>query len=101
VIKEIKSLRDVTTFMEQLVSEGVNVHPDTDFCDYVHLETGAETYTANEAAIRNRLMRQSSEVCARSGVDVYDFMQEVFLKATGLDKYIPLPSNININRIGS
>ena len=45
-----------------------------------------------EAAKRNRLMKQCFIVCEAAGQDIYDVMQAIFLKETGLDKYIPLPA---------
>ena len=94
MIAEILSIPDVELFMKQLVEEGTNAHPDDDFYDYVHMETGQPTYAPEEAEIRNRLMEQSFEVCESAGQDIYSVMQEIFLIETGLDKYIPLPSQI-------
>jgi hypothetical protein len=92
MIQKIESLEDIAEFMHNLVEEGVNAHPDEDFKNYVNFETGADTFTENEADHRNKLMEASFDVCEREGVDLYSFMQEIFLKDTGLDKYIPLPS---------
>ena len=39
-------------------------------------------------------MEQCFEVCEKNGVDIYDFSMEIYLKETGLDKFIPLPSSI-------
>lgn len=95
MITEIKNLGDVAAFMHCLIEEGVNAHPDTDFNDYVHMDTGAATFSPAEAALRNRLMEQSFDICESNNEDLYSFMQEIFLKETGLDKYIPLPSQIS------
>lgn len=37
-------------------------------------------------------MEQCFEVCEKEGVDIYDIMLEVSLIETGMDKFIPLPS---------
>ena len=37
-------------------------------------------------------MRSCFEVCEKEGVDIYDVMLEVSLIETGMDKFIPLPS---------
>jgi len=95
MITEIKNLKDAADFMHCLIDEGVNAHPDTDFNDYVHMETGEPSFALHEAALRNRLMEQAFEVCELNNEDIYSFMQEIFLKDTGLDKYIPLPSLVN------
>jgi hypothetical protein len=92
MIAEIKTLDDVKTFTKQLVEEGTNVHPDEDFNNYVNVETGADTYTPDEALLRNTLMEQSFAICKKLNEDIYNIMQEIFLIETGLDKFIPLPS---------
>ena len=97
MITEIKDLQDVAAFMHCLIEESVNAHPDTDFTDYVHMETGEPTFTIEEANLRNRLMEQAFEVCERNQEDIYTIIQEIFLKETGLDKFIPLPSVVNSN----
>ncbi|WP_158993954.1 hypothetical protein [Mucilaginibacter sp. L196] len=96
MITEISTIPDVEDFMRQLVQEGTNAHPDEDFNNYVHMETGIPAYTHEEAAERNRLMGKCITVCEAAGQDVYSVMQEIFLIETGLDKYIPLPSSIYI-----
>ncbi|WP_214071825.1 hypothetical protein [Mucilaginibacter sp. dw_454] len=92
MITIIKNLEDVKLFTRQLVSEGTNFHPDDDFNNYVNLETGEPSYTLEEAEIRNQLLYQCFKVCEDSGEDIYDLAQEIFLIETGLDKFIPLPS---------
>jgi len=94
MITEILSISDVELFMKQLVQEGTNAHPDDDFNYYVNRETGLSTYTPEEAEIRNRLMEQSFDICEGAGQDIYSVMQEIFLIETGLDKSIPLPSQL-------
>ncbi|SHL95914.1 hypothetical protein [Mucilaginibacter sp. OK098] len=94
MISEIKNLNDVERFMKQLVAEGTNAHPDEDFNNYIHMESGEPAYTTDEAGLRNALMEQAFDVCDLAGVDVYNVMQEIFLIETGLDKYIPLPSQV-------
>jgi hypothetical protein len=97
MITEIKSLEDVTEFVIQLVSEGLNYHPDDDFENYVSIETSEPSYTPDEALLRNRLNTQCFEVCELVGADIYDISMEIFLKETGLDKFIPLPSQVSLD----
>jgi hypothetical protein len=92
MIGEIKNVEDVSTFVIQLVAEGLNYHPDDDFNNYVNTETGEPSYTPEQALIRNTLNDQCFEICEKHGADIYDISMEIFLKETGLDKYIPLPS---------
>jgi hypothetical protein len=93
MLKEIKNLNDVEAFAKELIKESVNFHPDEDFNNYVNLESNLPTYTKEEADLRNKLMNQSFDVCEKEGVDIYDFTLEITLKDTGLDKFIPLPSD--------
>ena len=92
MIADIKTLDDVKVFTKLLMDEGTNVHPDEDFNNYVIMETGSYTYTADESSLRNKLMAKAFEVCESCNEDIYNVMQEIFLMETGLDKYIPLPS---------
>lgn len=85
---KISDIRDVSNFFHRLVEEVVNAHPDEDFSNYIN----ERTYTAGDAALRNRLMLQCFAVCVKSGVDIYDLMQEIYLAETGLNKHIPGPS---------
>lgn len=91
MIVEIKNSQDVAEFMYQVIKEGTNIHPDDDFGSIVNIPTGEPVYTEEEAGTRNRLMEECFQVCEESGLDIYDISQEVFLKETGLYKYIPLP----------
>lgn len=88
---QIKSLADVEKFAKTLIAEGTSFHPDDDFCSYVN-ERSELVYTRHEGEWRNRLMENSFSVCDEEGVDIYSFMLEIYLKETGLDKFIPLPS---------
>lgn len=94
MITEILIPADVEMFMKQLVAEGTNAHPDEDFHNYVNMDTGLPCYTPEEADVRNQLMEQCFDVCESNGLDVYSVMQEIFLTETGLDQYIPLPSQV-------
>lgn len=93
-MKQINNLNDVEAFAKQIINEGVSFHPDDDFNDYVVLKTNNPCYIKLEADDRNELMNQCFEVCEKNNVDIYDFMNEVFLKETNLEKFIPLPSSI-------
>lgn len=94
MILEIKTVADVETFFKDLLAEGVNYHPDDNFNIYINGESGKPTYTDEESEIRNGLSDQAFDICEKAGVDIYDLCQEIFLKGTGLDKFIPLPSSL-------
>jgi hypothetical protein len=95
MIKEVKTPDDVAVFTKEIIAEGVAIHPDDDFADMVNAENEQATYTSAEAELRNSLMSQCFEVCEQHEIPIYDFMQEIYLKETGLDKFIPLPSSLN------
>lgn len=94
MIAEISTIADVEVFMKELVAEGTNAHPDDDFSTYINIETGVPAFSPEEAELRNKLMEQCFVVCETEGQDIYSVMQEIFLIETGLDKYIPLPSQV-------
>jgi len=89
MIKKIESTKDVIAFAEQIVKEGVSFHCDDDFNDYVNFKTNQQTYTGQEADFRNELMERCFEVCEKNGVDIYNVMNEVLVKETGLNKFMP------------
>ena len=93
--KEINNLGDVEKFINELVELGVNAHPDDDFTQFVNIETGEDSFTPERGKEINQLMNECFKVCKNEYVDIYSFMQEIFLIKTGLDKYIPLPSQIS------
>lgn len=97
MITKIETIEDVKLFAKQILNEGVSFHPDDDFNDYENSKTNMPCYTAEEAEIRNNLMNQCFEVCNKADIDIYEIMLEETLIETGLDKYIPLPSNQSPN----
>lgn len=92
MIKEIKTIKDVQDFAKHIINEGVSFHPDDDFNDYVFFKKNKPCYTKEEADFRNQLMEQCFQICENERADVYAVMLEVTLKETGMDKFIPLPS---------
>lgn len=92
MIKQIKTSQDVKAFAKQLIEEGVSFHPDDDFNDYVYFKENKPCYTTEEAEKRNQLMEKCFAVCEKEGMDIYNIMLEVSLIETGMDKFIPLPS---------
>jgi hypothetical protein len=92
MIEAITNINDVEQFFNQLIGEGVNFHPDDDFGDYIDCEAHQPTFTSDEATLRNTMLDDCFTVCEQSGVDIYELAQEIFLKGTGMDAYIPCPS---------
>lgn len=83
---KINSIEDVEKFAFLLINEGLSIHPDTDFHDYINAKTGSPTYTKKEAELRNKIMDNCFEVCEREGEDIYGIMLDVYLKNSGLEK---------------
>lgn len=71
MIQKITTLKDVAEFTRLRNEEGVNVHPDTDFRQYVHTGSGTATYTADEAALRNLLMAETFTLCEADKIGEY------------------------------
>jgi hypothetical protein len=92
MITKIQTSEDVKIFAKQLIAEGISFHPDDDFNDYVNIKENVSFYSQEEADIRNELMNNCFEICEKTGIDIYDLMLEVALVETGMDNYIPLPS---------
>lgn len=76
MVTEIIDIERVKTFFKQLLDEDLNFHPDTPFEDYINCETRQGTYTAEEAATRNKLMDACFEVCESNGADIYELAIE-------------------------
>lgn len=92
MITKIETADGVNAFAKQIIAEGVSFHHDDDFNDFVNFKENSPTYTKEEADVRNVLMNKCFEVCEKAGVGIYDVMLEVSLIETGMDKFIPLPS---------
>jgi len=94
MITQIKTTDDAKAFAKQLITEGVSFHPDDDFNDYINFKGNKPCYSEQDADLRNALMSKCFIVCEKEGVEIYDLMLEVTLVETGMDKFIPLPSQI-------
>lgn len=87
MIQTINTIDDVKAFFQQLLEESLNFHPDEDFANYINGETRKDTYTPEEAQLRNRLMDEAFVVCDKNNESIYEIAQDLSLKYTGLDKY--------------
>lgn len=89
MIHELNTVEDVKQFIKDIISEGVNFHPDTPFEDYINNETCKATYTEEQADLRNDLLTEAFTVCNNQSVDIYELSMEILLYETGLDQFIP------------
>lgn len=94
MVTQIQTSEDVKNFAKEIIADGVSFHPDDDFNDYVYFKENRPCYSKSEAKVRNKLMNSCFEVCEKEGVDIYAIMLEVSLIETGMDKFIPLPSQL-------
>ena len=78
MIQTIETIEDVKVFVRQLLNEGLNFHPDTPFQDYINAETRQQTYTAEEADVRNKLMDKCFDICETLDADIYELCIEIF-----------------------
>lgn len=92
MLTSVQNLSDVERFARELLADGTIFHPDDDFSEYVTPGTDKTAFSKEEADRQNQLMDQCFDVCTKEGIDIYDFMMEISLIETGMDKYIPLPS---------
>jgi hypothetical protein len=90
MVNKIDTVDDVKTFFNELNQESSNFHPDSDFTDYVHVETNKAIYTVEEAQVRNELLEQAFNVCGREGADIYELGMDIFLA----DFYKEFPKEI-------
>lgn len=86
MINTIETVEDVRLFAEQLLQEGVNIHPDEDFRNYINTTTKLPTYTDEESIMRNDLMEKCFELCEKTGEDIYEIMGEVLFAHLGTEK---------------
>lgn len=72
MIKKIQTTSDVEQFINSLIiKENLNFHPDEDFRNYIHLDTGLPSYSIPEAILRNKLLSECFQICKKEGVDIY------------------------------
>ena len=78
MIRIIQTKSDVEEFISCLIlEESLNFHPDEDFRNYVHVDTGLPSYTEAEAEVRNRLLDQCFDICEKHQTDIYQMGIEI------------------------
>ena len=81
--EKISTLSDVEMFAALIKDElGLGFHPDDPFEDYINIETGEQTYSAEDARLRNELIEQAFDVCDKQGKDIYETMGRIIVKGT-------------------
>ena len=73
--KRIETIQDVKDFAEYIkVVDDAQISPSDSFSKYICFETMEHTYTKEQAAERDKLMKQCFAVCEREGVDIYELL---------------------------
>ncbi|QYH38459.1 hypothetical protein GYM62_06465 [Algoriphagus sp. NBT04N3] len=81
MLSALISVNNVEISFHHLIhEERLNFHPDEGFENYINLETKRQTYTDEEAAIRNNLMEQAFQVCDRQQADIYQIGADLLIK---------------------
>ena len=71
MLTEIQTIENMEQFFKELILvENLNFHPDEDFRNYVHVDTGLPSYTEAEAEVRNRLLDQCFDICEKLQADI-------------------------------
>ncbi len=81
---EIKKYKDIVDFAQQIINEGVSVHPDDNFNDMIELKTGRKIYTDAEVELRNNLLEHAHLICEKKGYDIYEIFNSVLKHRIGL-----------------
>lgn len=70
---QIQTISDVYEFFRYLAEDRkVSFHPDDSFDSYINIETHEPTFTPEECAEYDDAMEKCFDVCARSGIDIYE-----------------------------
>lgn len=77
MISRIQNIEDVKVFTRELLAEGINVHPDEDFHDFINADNSA-AFTPDEADKMNQLMDECFKICESAGEDIYGLVNEIF-----------------------
>lgn len=92
MITAIQTLADVKAFTRQLTAQGLNIHPDTDFSDYMRVSDNQPAYSSEEATRLNRLMQDCYAIADKEGFDIYEEMLAVFRDEMGFNQVCPFQS---------
>lgn len=82
--KMIRDKDDVKHFISDLIYKyGINFHPDTDFTEYINLETKQPTFTHEQALELNDILSKAHIICYHQNCDLYQMSQNIFNESKG------------------
>jgi hypothetical protein len=73
-LEDIKTISDIKSFYASILNEGIMMHPDDNFFDYINSATGEPTYSEQEATKRNNLLSECFRVCDDANICIYELM---------------------------
>ena len=80
-LEHISTVEQVQEFTRYLVEDlKVNIHPDNDFAEYIELNTGKQSFNAEEIIKGNSLMEECFKVCEVNSISIYDLMSNILFK---------------------
>ena len=69
----INTVNEVKAFFEFLIEQkSLSFHPDTDFSEYISVESEEATFSSQEVTHYNKLMDTCFSICESNTVDIYD-----------------------------
>lgn len=70
----INSMQDVAEFINGIYKLGVNFHPDSNFADYIQLDTHEQAFTDEACQVYDTALMRCFEVCdwPWNKVDIYE-----------------------------
>lgn len=75
---KIKTAADVKMFFYFLIEyERLNFHPDTDFRDYIDLESDDPLFNSDEIEHYNSLLDSCFSICEEERIDIYNLSIQV------------------------
>ena len=78
MIQNINTENDLCEMLTEVISHlGWAFHPDDPMTDYVNRETGAPSYTLEEADRLDKLMDEAFDFCDLQGLDIYELSIEI------------------------
>jgi len=68
----INTMQDVAEFINGIYKLGVNFHPDSNFADYIALDTHEQAFTDEACQVYDTALMKCIEVCLWHDVDIYE-----------------------------
>lgn len=67
----INTMQDVAEFINGIYGLGINFHPDSNFADYIQLDSHEQAFTDEACQVYDTALMKCFEVCGWHGVSIY------------------------------